>query len=130
MSVLLIDSGVDTHADLLGLLPAEVRDQITPRMLDNAWTAAALRILATVSDTYWCRHVKNGYIDWQPIITWARDRKRCRFNSPRIALEIAASLGGYPHAHVNLLYATQVMPYHQFIAVLDALRITKQGVSK
>lgn len=130
MSALLIDTGVDTHADLLGLLPDEVRDQITPKMLDNAWTAASLRILATVSDTYWCQHVKSGHIDWQPIITWARDRKRCRFNSPRVALEMAASLGGYPHAHVNLLYATQVMPYHMFVAVLDALRITKQGVSK
>lgn len=127
MNPLLID-GVDTRAALLALLPDEVRDQVTPRMLDNAWTAASLRILASVSDTYWCQHVKNGYIDWQPIITWARDRKRCRFNSPRVALEMAASLGGYPHAHVNLLYATQVMPYHMFIAVMDALRITKQGI--
>lgn len=127
MNPLLID-GVDTRADLLALLPDEVRDQITPRMLDSAWTAASLRVLAAVSDTYWCQHVKDGYIDWQPIITWARDRKRCRFNSPRVALEMAASLGGYPHAHVNLLYATQVMPYHTFIAVMDALRITKQGI--
>lgn len=127
MNPLLID-GVDTRAELLALLPDEVRDQITPRMLDNAWTAASLRILAAVSDTHWCQHVKDGYIDWQPIITWARDRKRCRFNSPRVALEMAASLGGYPHAHVNLLYATQVMPYHTFIAVMDALRITKQGI--
>ncbi|NUP50423.1 MAG: hypothetical protein HOW97_24395 [Catenulispora sp.] len=130
MTALLIDSGVDTRADLLGLLPEEVRDQITPRMLESPWTAASLRILATVSNTEWHAHVKNGYIDWQPIITWARDRKRCRFNSPRVALEMAASLGGYPHAHVNLRYAITVMPYHQFIAVMDALRITKQGVSK
>lgn len=130
MSALLIDSGVDSHADLLGLLPDEVRDRITPRMLNNSMTAAALRVLATVSNAEWHAHVKHGYIDWQPIVTWARDRNRCRYNSTRVALEIAASLGGYQHAHVNLRYAITVMPRHQFLDVMDALRITIQGVSK
>jgi hypothetical protein len=131
VSALLIDTGVDTHADLLGLLPDEVRDRITPRMLDNAMTAAALRVLATVSSyTEWHAHIKNGYIDWQPIVTWARDRSRRLANSNRAALEIAASLGGYPHAHVNLRYAITVMPRYQFLHVMDALRIATQGVSK
>lgn len=130
MSALLIDTGVDTHADLLGLLPDEVRPHITPRMLDNSMTAAALRVLATVSYTEWHAHVRDGHIYWQPIVTWARDRSRRIANSNRAALEIAASLGGYPHAHVNLRYAITVMPRYQFLHVMDALRIATQGVSK
>ena len=130
MSALLIDTGVDTHADLLGLLPDEVRPHITPRMLNTASTAAALRILAAVHRSEWHAHVRDGHIYWQPIVTWARDRNRRLANECRVALEIAASLGGYPHAHVNLLYATQVTSNYTFLAVMDALRIAKQGVLK
>jgi len=130
VSALTIDSGVDTHADLLGLLPAEVRPHITPRMLNTATTAAALRVLANVHLSEWHAHVRNGRIYWQPIVTWARDRSRRLPNEYRVCLEIAASLGGYPHAHVNLLYAVQVTSGNSFLAVLDGLRIAKQGVSK
>lgn len=130
MRILTIDSGVETHADLLGLLPDEVRSHITPRMLNNSMTAAALRVLATVSYTEWHAYVRDGHIYWQPIVTWSRDRTRRLANQHRAALEIAASLGGYPHAHVNLLYAITVMPPSQLLHVIDALRIASQGVSK
>lgn len=130
MSALLIDSGVDTHADLLGLLPDEVAPHITERMLDNSGTAAALRLLAAVHRTQWHRHAVHGLIDWEPIIIWARDRDGRLANECRVALEIAASLDGYAHAHVNLAYAVKVTSGHTFLAVMDALRIAKQGVSE
>lgn len=126
----LASGGVHTEADLFEVLPAQVHARITPKMVETSTTAAALRLLATAGNTAWCHHVKDGLIDWQPIVTLARDRHQHISNGSRCALEMAASLGGYPHAHVNLLYAVQCMPYHQILAVMDALRITKQGVSK
>lgn len=130
MTALLIDSGVDTHADLLGLLPESMRQKIAPNMLDNAGTAAALRLLATVKAPDWHRHVYFGVIDWDVIVSWARDRSRKLPNEWRTALEIAADLDGYPHAYVDLAYAVKVMSNHTFLAVMDALRIARQGVSK
>lgn len=130
MNALLIVTSVDTRADLLGLLPDEVAPHITERMLDNAGTAAALRLLATVHRTEWHRHAVHGLIGWDPIIIWARDRSGKLANERRVTLDIAASLDGYPHAHVNLAYAVKVTSGHTFLAILDALRIAKQGVSK
>lgn len=130
MNALLIDSGVNTRADLLGLLPDEVAPHITERMLDNAGTAAALRLLATVHRTEWHPHAVHGLISWDPIITWARDRSGKLANERRVTLDIAASLDGYPHAHVSLAYAVKVTSDHTFLTILDALRIAKQGVSK
>ncbi|HEU5429597.1 MAG TPA: hypothetical protein VFU74_22140 [Actinocrinis sp.] len=129
MNALTIDTGVDAHADLLALLPEQVVPHITERMLDNAGTAAALRLLASVHRTEWHAHVSYGLIAWNPIIIWARDRDRRLANEARVTLEIAASLDGYPHAHVNLAYAVKVTSYHRFLVILDALRIAKQGVS-
>jgi hypothetical protein len=130
VSALLIDSGVDSHADLLGLLPPAVAPHITERMLDDAGTAAALRLLAEVRQPEWHRHARHGLIDRDPIISWARNRELKLPNERRAALEIAASLDGYAHAHVNLAYAVKVMSHGSFMAVLDALRIATQGVSK
>lgn len=131
MSALLIDSGVDTHADLLGLLPEDIRPYITERMLDNASTAAALRLLARVHMNEWHKHISHGFINWEPIIVWARNRDGKRLpNEYRVCLEAAASLAEYPHAHVNLAYAVKVTSASTFLALMDALRIAKQGVSK
>lgn len=131
MSALLIDSGVDSHADLLELLPENIRPYITERMLDNTSTAAALRLLAHVHRDEWHQHVSHGFINWEPIVTWARTRDGKRLaNEHRVCLEMAASLAEYPHAHVNLAYTVKVTSQFTFLALMDALRIAKQGVSK
>lgn len=128
MSAMLIDSGIDSVRDLAMLLPAEVRPHAEPGLLSDPPTAAALRVLATISDPHWHEHVYNGQINWRPLLDRARQREIRVSNSERVRLEIAASLAGFPGAHVQLLYASRVMERHNFLAVLDALRIVVEGL--
>ncbi|MGH3416473.1 MAG: hypothetical protein ACRDVE_04405 [Actinocrinis sp.] len=115
--------------ELLGALPEEVCDRIHTAMFeDDAKTAAALRVLAVVSDRTWYDAVGPVGIDWAPILSRARLRPGGPANSDRCCYEIAASLAGHPGAHVQLRYAATVMARHTYLAVLDALRIAVEGV--
>lgn len=128
MTALLIDSGIDTVADLLTLLPPKVRVRVDSTYLAYSPNAAALRVLATISDPFWHKHFSAAGVDWPPLLERARQRKVKISNSERVRLEIAASLAGFPGAHVQLLYASRVMPRHNFLDVLDALRIVVEGL--
>lgn len=123
MTALLIDSGIDTVADLLMLLPPKARVRVDSTYLAYPPNAAALRVLATISDPFWHKHFSAAGVDWPPLLERARQREVRTPNSMRVSLEIAASLAGFPGAHVQLLYASRVMSRHSFMAVLDALRI-------
>ena len=128
MNALTIDSGLDTAADLLAILPEAVAQRIDPSMLTAAAMASALRVLATIGDERWHEAVGPVGIDWAPLLKWARTRPGGPCNSYRVRLEIAASLAGHPGAHVQLLYASRVMERSSWLAVLDALRIAVEGV--
>lgn len=125
MTALLIDSGVDTAADLAALLPEDVAARITPDVLAELSTAAALRVLATVRDTIWREYVGSARIDWEPLLGRAR---RLPFSSSMLLrLEIAASLDGYRDARVRLDLAARTLDREDFLAVLDALRLSASG---
>lgn len=128
MTAMLIDSGIDSVRDLAGILPAEVSARIEPILLTDPPTAAALRVLATIRDPFWHQHIHAAHIDWRPLLERARQREIRTPNAIRVSLEIAASLAGFPGAHVQLLYASRVMERPRFMAVLDALRIVVEGL--
>lgn len=121
---------INTGAELLGILPEEVSGRIhTAIFEDDAKAAAALRVLAAVSDRTWHDAVGAVGIDWAPILSRARLRPGGPCNSDRCCYEIAASLAGHPGAQVQLRYAATVMARHTYLAVLDALRIAVEGVA-
>lgn len=138
---MLIDSDIRCIGDLAMILPAEIRIVADPELLFDVPTAAALRVLATISDPRWHQYITADGVDWAGMLRWSRSAPRApkggdrphRYmhylsNSYRVLLEIAASLAGHPGAHVVLLYAVRVLPRHQFLAVMDALRISVEGL--
>ncbi len=128
------DYRIDTRAALAALLPEAVRTHAETNLLDDAPTAAALRILATIHDPYWHQFVTETGIDWAAILKWGRSTlgtsPRGMSNSQRVLLEIAASLAGHPGARVALLYAIRVLSRHHLLSVLDALRICAEGLAR
>ncbi len=129
---LLIDSGIDTCADLLGILPAEVRDRLDEDMLGESPSAAALRVLATIRDLRWISFVepmRNPFeawvsIDWAALLDWARSASTV----VRVRAEIAASLHGWTDCRPNLREAARVLDEENLSIVLDALRIAREGL--
>lgn len=133
MSPLLIDSGVDTAADLAALLPGDVRERIDPVLLHGAPTAAALRVLATVRDTRWRHYVYAARIDWTPMLAWVREPYEPlddtgASSSVCVRVEAAASLAGAVAARPDLLRAATGLDEGNFRALLDALRIARNGL--
>ena len=132
MTAMLIDSGIDCVSDLAGILPAEVRIVADPGLLSDVPTAAALRVLAEIHDPRWHKYVTADGIDWAGMLRWGRStlgtRPRGMSNSQRVLMEVAASLAGHPGSHVALLYAVRVLSRHHLLAVLDALRISVEGL--
>ena len=128
MTTVLIDSGVDSLEDLLGLLPFSVAKRLDRDELTYPGTAAALRVLATIRDERWQEHVTD-VICWADLLEWARDTYRST-DSVRVRVEIAASLAGHPDAQAVLLYAARALDSDNFAAVMDALRIAQQGVAR
>lgn len=130
-----VDSGIDTQADLAGILPAYVRELvgrffIEDYLLGTPQTAAALRVLATIRNPFWWEHVHESFIDWAPLLSMARLKASKLSKSQRVRVEIAASMDGVPGAHAPLLYAARVMERHHYLAVLDALRILVEGLPR
>jgi hypothetical protein len=123
---------IRTVGELAEILPAEVRIVADPELLSDVPIASALRILATIHDPRWHQYVTADGIDWAGMLRWGRStlgtRPRGMSNSQRVLLEIAASLAGHPGAHVVLLYAVRVLSRHHFLAVMDALRISVEGL--
>lgn len=125
---IVIDSGIDTVRDLAALLPPDVALRIEPEILAEPTTAAALRLLVTVRNGTWHRHVDKASIDWPPLLAYARQREVRVPNMHRVLIEMAASLAGHPGAHVQLLYAVRVLPREHLLAVMDAIRIAAEGL--
>ena len=125
---MLIDSGVDSVEDLLGLLPSRVAKRFDRDEMSFPGTAAALRVLATIRDERWQDHVTD-VICWADLLEWAREEYRST-DSVRVRVEIAASLAGHPDAQAVLLYAARALDSDNFAAVMDALRIAQQGVAR
>lgn len=128
MTTMLIDSGVDSVEDLLGILPFAVAKRFDREELSFPGTAAALRVLATIRDERWQEHITD-LICWADLLEWARETYRST-DSVRVRVEIAASLAGHPAAQVVLLYAARALDADNFAAVMDALRIASQGVTR
>ena len=119
---------IDTAADLAAMLPVVVRTVIDPEMLEEAPSAAALRVLATIRDERWQPFVHAYAINWPALLDWARGAYG-RHDSVLVRLELAASLAGYPGAQVALLYAVRKLDETNYVALLDALRIARDGVT-
>lgn len=135
MTALTIDSGVDSVHDLHHLLPAELGDRLTPEMLREPATAAAMRVLATIRDPYWREYVHGEQhgpeawtrIEWTALLEWARGRMDPA-DSVLVRLEIAASLAGHLDSNPRLLYAARKLDRGNLTAVMDALRIASEGL--
>lgn len=125
MSALLVDSGVETTRDLLGLLPADLRGRIAPELLTEPPSAAALRVLATLRDQRWLPYVAGARIDWAGLLEWART---CASPSVAVRVELAGSLAGSALACPSLLGGACALDGENFAALLDALRIARNGL--
>lgn len=129
MSPLLIDSGIETCADLAGLLPEDVRGRIEPELLTESPTAASLRVLATIRDPRWRDFVGAARIDWDGLLAWARGSE-APSRSVVVRVEFAASLAGYFRADVQLRAMASALDSENFYAVIDALRIAREGLAR
>lgn len=129
MSPMLIDSGIDTCADLLGILPADVRDRIDPILLDDSATAGALRLLASVKYSGWHPYVTGRVIDWDGMLNGDARHRLPQNSSARVRIELAASLDGFGGAQPDLRDAVHHLDGESYAAVLDALRIANEGLA-
>lgn len=127
---LVVDSGIRTRRDLVGILPAEVTIRITiddSGLLGEMQSAAALRILATIKDPSWQRFVEPHRIDWDGMLNdWSRRELR-ESSSVHIRVEAAASLAGWSGARPDLLYVCRALDRENLLAVVDAMRIVAEG---
>lgn len=126
MTALHIDSGINFTSDLAALLPAELRERIEPELLSESPSAAALRVLATIRDQRWMAHVYAARIDWTALIAWGRGQTVS--SSVAVRVELAASLAGAVDARPSLLRAAYGLDGENFAALLDALRIAREGL--
>lgn len=129
MTALLIDSGVDTVRDLLGLLPPAVAEVVDHDTLLELDFAAPLRMLATIRNEGWYPFVRTYRIDWAGLLAWVRKDFRTT-DSVRVRVEIAASLAGFADSQALLLYGARALDESNYSALMDALRIARQGVSR
>lgn len=133
MTALLIDSGIDFTADLSRLLPESVRTRIEPELLRETPSAAALRVLATIRDERWTEFVYAARIDWTAMLAWVREPYQPlgdtgASSSVCVRVELAGSLAGAVAARPNLFNAAYVLDADNFAALLDGLRIAREGL--
>lgn len=126
MSNLVVDSGIHTRRDLVGILPADLAPRIDEELLRDSSIAAALRVLATIKDPTWQQYVQPWWIDWAALLNYGRQMRRS--NSRRVRIEVAASLADQESAQVSLLYVAASLDRENFLAVIDALRIARLGL--
>lgn len=129
MTAIMIDSAVDTVADLVALLPPRVAAVVDRDTLLEADFASSLRMLATIKNPGWHRHVHIYRVDWFEMLAWARTNLNAT-SSVRVRIEIAASLAGYADSRASLMYGARALDEANYAALMDALRIARQGVSR
>lgn len=128
MSALLIDSGVDTIRDLVGLLPPSVANVVDHDTLTEPDFASSLRLLATIRNEGWYPFVRTYSVNWTGLLQWARGEFRTT-DSVLVRCEIAASLAGYEHSRALMLYGARALDGDNFSTLMDALRIARNGVA-
>lgn len=126
MSELVVDSGIRTKRDLLGILPPEVAERIDPYELGDKGFAAALRVLATVKDERWRAEVFSCGIRFTALAeTFGPDG-----GSVGVRVAAAASLYGAQSFHqVDLRRCALTLDDENFLAFVDGLRIAREGLA-
>lgn len=119
---------VESRADLVAILPPHVAALAERELMADAGTAAALRLLALVDDPAWHEHVSSAHIGFMGMLDWSR-RPMERPVRERVLVEVAASLYGDYHARPDLGDVVRWLPPDDFAAVLDALRIAREGLA-
>lgn len=126
---LVIDSAVTTRAQLRAILPTSVESVVDDELLCDPWSAAALRVLATIRNDFWHAYVGNYQIDWASLLEEARAIDR-QVNSVLVRAELAASLAGREEARANLRVAGYALDRSNYVAFLDAQRILLEGLGR
>jgi len=129
MTTALINPNVDTIADLLTLLPQSVADTVDRETLRENDFASALRMLASIKSEGWHRFVRTYRIDWDGLLAWARREFRTT-DSVLVRIEIAASLAGHRDSQALLMYGARALDDDNYAALMDALRIAREGVAR
>lgn len=123
---LAIDGAVYTRTALRAILPPAVEALVDDELLSDSWSAAALRVLATIRNEFWHRYIGKYQIDWTPLLNDARAQFGSRSVLERA--ELAASLAGRVDARANLMMAGRVLDRANYVAFLDAQRILLEGL--
>lgn len=119
-----------TQAPLLvALLPATVVERADVELLTERPTAAALRVLATIRDPRWQPFVAGARIDWIGMVGWAR-RDDGVSASVRARVKAAAALAGFAAADVDLRECAARLDEGNWLALMDGLRILREGVTR
>lgn len=127
MTAMLIDSDIYSVRALLALLPAPVAEVVDYDTLREADFASSLRMLATIRNPGWHPFVRTYSVNWTGLLQWARGEFRTT-DSVLVRCEIAASLAGYEHSRALLLYGARALDGDNYAALMDALRIAREGV--
>lgn len=129
MTELVVDSGIDSEADLLALMPHQVAPVVKPYLLALANNAAVLRVLAAVPvsradwrDAVGLTQINAGHLlslAHNPVIP-ERDRLLIRG-----ALAISGAVG----VHVDLNEVLRGLDDEEdFLLLVDAMRIAREGL--
>jgi hypothetical protein len=135
VAVLRLDgpSPVLTVHHWLDCLPDQVRARIAPDLAESelyrAAPAAALRLLATVRDERVFEHVGELAINWTTLLAAVRESGAFS-TTVRLRVEIAASLAGRPEAQPHLRRTADALDSANWAALLDALRIAREGLER
>lgn len=122
------DAGVRTFADLVAILPETVAIRVEAFWFWPPQAFAALRVLALIDAEDWHGAVKGHRIDPWAILAWAKgllDTSRARVLA-EIAVGFFLEEDG---VHVPVARSlVQLDDDADFAAVLDALRIAREGL--
>lgn len=125
---LVLSCGIRTQRDLAAILPIQIREKVTPYLLGQPRTRAALRLLARVDSFNWCAAVENSRIDaWQLLA--ALGPWRSYTARERVLVEAAAAFLEPDRFQLNLAsVASRFEDDEDFLAFVDALRLTREGL--
>jgi len=125
---LVVDSGIRTRPDLLGILPLNVSDRVEAYGHPSLDQCAALRVLARVKKAGWHAAVGTApvMVSAGALLAWAATYE-CS-DQERFLVEIAAAFID-SRVHVNLAQAAaELHEDEDWLAVIDAIRIVREGL--
>lgn len=112
-----------TRADLAAILPSAVAGRAEFEHFGDRTAASALRVLAELPDSDWHDAVHEGHIDFAALVLqrgWDLGRA--------LMIRVAASFYGSPFAGADVRDLADLTP-ERFAAVMDALRIAREGLA-